>query len=151
MPKTNFTKVEEVMDQGLRKMSIDQLFNMADAASNLGAEHQYSEHSTIERTKQKLIEALKRDIKYLDSKKHKSMYGELGVKKQDLKILISNPSSLTAEDWEKIKQIKAGIDKYRKEVMAQLPQENNEKLVEEERRKHINKRFNVNDKWLPLH
>lgn len=146
MAKTNYTKVDAAADQGLRKMEIDRLFEGTPSKSKdkvpLSAE---------EKSKQKLLETLKRDIQYLDPKRHKQLYTTLGYKRQDLKVLIENPSTLSLEDWEKIKQIKADIEKYRKEVMAQLPSQNDEKIVEDQRVKHINKRYNVNDKWLPLH
>ena len=144
MPKTNYTKVDIATESGLRKMEVDRLFEATPSTSK-GA------LSSEEKGKQKLLEGLKRDIQHLDSKRHKELYTSLGYKRQDLKALIENPSALTLEDWEKIKQIKAGIEKYRKEVMAQLPSLNDEKIVEEQRTKHLNKRYNVNDKWLPLH
>ena len=144
MAKTNYTKVDITTEAGLRKMEIDRLFETTPSKSK-------NSLSADEKSKQKLLEGLKRDIQHLDPKRHKELYTNLGYKRQDLKALIENPSALTLEDWEKIKQIKAGIEKYRKEVMAQLPSLNDEKIVEEQRTKHINKRYNVNDKWLPLH
>lgn len=146
MAKTNYTKVDMAAEAGLRKMEIDRLFEETPSKSK------DNKHlSPEEKGKQKLLEGLKRDIQHLDTKRHKQLYSTLGYKRQDLKTLIENPSALTLEDWEKIKQIKAGIEKYRKEVMAQLPSLNDEKIVEEQRTKHLNKRYNVNDKWLPLH
>ena len=145
MAKTNYTKVDITAEAGLRKMEIDRLFE-----ATPGKEKGPS-LSPEEKQKQKLIEGLKRDIQYLNPKRHKQLYTSLGYKRQDLKSLIENPSTLTLEDWEKIKQIKAGIEKYRKEVMAQLPSQMDEKIIEDQRVKHINKRYNVNDKWLPLH
>src|SRR5262249_41044451 len=122
MPKTNFTKVEEVMDQGLRKMSVDSLFQATEKGKG--------KKLTEDEQKHRLLETLRREIKYLDPKQHKGLYTELGMKKQDIKELISNPASLTLEDWKKIKEIQLGIEKYRKEVLAQLPASTNEKLVE---------------------
>lgn len=139
MPKTNYTKVEEVLEQGLRKMNIDQLF---DETGKTGPKEL--------KAQKKLLETVQREIKFFDSKKHKTLYEGLGLKKQDIKALLSN-AQLTPTEWEKIKEIKAKIDKYRRELAAQLPSETNENLIEQERVKHINKRYNVNDKWLPLH
>lgn len=144
MAKTNYTKVDAAADMGLRKMEIDRLFEATPGKEKIPL-------TPEEKGKQKLLEGLKRDIQYLDPKRHKQLYTTLGYKRQDLKALIENPSTLTLEDWEKIKQIKKSIEKYRKEVMAQLPSQDDEKIVEEQRVKHINKRYNVNDKWLPLH
>ena len=158
MAKTNFTKVEVVLEQGLRKMNIDQIFEMADVSANIGSPKEKpsdpndkKEASHLDKAQRKLLEVLERELRYLDVKQHKALYNQLGLKKQEIRELILKPSELKPEDWEKIKQIKEGIDKYRHEVLAQLPSSTNDKLVEEERRKHINKRFNVNDKWLPLH
>lgn len=146
MAKTNYTKVDAALDSGLRKMEIDALFEASPSQSK-----QKTPLTAEEKKKQKLLDGIKRDIQYLDPKRHKQLYATLGYKRQELKVLLENASSLTLEDWEKIKQIRASIEKYRKEVMAQLPSHNNEKLIEEQRVKHVNKRYNVNDKWLPLH
>jgi carbamoylphosphate synthase small subunit len=141
MPKTNFTKVEEVLEQGLRKMSIDQLFE--DSAKQKGTQ--------ADKNQKKLIEAVQRDVKFLDAKKHKVLYDGLGMKRQEIRTLLDNGARLTPAEWEKVKQIKEHIDKYRREVLAQLPVSTDDRLVEQERVKHIHKRFNVNDGWLPLH
>ena len=146
MAKTNYTKVDQAADLGLRKMEIDRLFEATPAKSK-----SKTPVSAEEKARLKLLEGVKRDIQHLDAKRHKELYAALGYKRQDLKALIENPANLTLEEWEKIKQIKVGIEKYRKEVMAQLPTQNDEKIIEEQRTKHINKRYNVNDKWLPLH
>lgn len=158
MPKTNFTKVEEVMDQGLRKYSVEHLLEMADEASGArtktrNASIDYSSETAktaqLSKAQSRLIASLQRDLKNL-RKKDKEVYKKLGIARQDIKKMIENPSSLTPADWEKIQQIRAKIDQYKAEVAKQLPQQSDEELVESERHEHLNRRYNVNKKWLPL-
>ncbi|MCE5318883.1 MAG: hypothetical protein LLG04_16165 [Parachlamydia sp.] len=160
MPKTNFTKVEEVLEQGLRKYSAEHLLEQADEASS---SHPKSRNPTIayasdaEKTKtspltkdqNQLIHSLQRDVKNLQ-KKGKGMYSKLGIGKTDLRKMIDNPKELSPEDWKKIQQIREKIDQYKSELMKQLPQQSDEEIVESERKDHVNRRYNVNKKWLPL-
>ncbi len=164
MAKTNYTKVEEALDQNLRKMSIERLFDKANEATkkekgsddnkntatfSKGGESPVS--SPLDKTQINLIAALKRDIKSLRQKQHAAIYTKLGIKRSELKEKIDNPTGLTAEEWKEIKEIKAKIDVYKAQLSAQMPDFELSDQVELERHKHINKRFNVNDKWLPLH
>lgn len=162
MPKTNFTKVEEALEQGLRKMNVEHLFEISDelsgkqpkeptlsAAAPEGSAK--PKETPLSKAQKSLINALQRDLKRLQIKEHREMYAELGIKKTDLKKKINTPTNLTPEEWEQIKQIKEKIDNYKQELQAKLPVESNEKIVESQRSTHINKRFNVHDGWLPLH
>jgi hypothetical protein len=145
MAKTNYTKVEEILEQGLRRMSINQLF---DESKKVVPEK--SVENPIEKEHEQLLSSIKRDLKYLHYKGHAKLYNSLGMKKSELKKLIDTPNLSDAE-WEKITQIKKKIDLYKAELAAQLPEIALKQTVEDERIKHINKRFNVNEKWLPLH
>ena len=42
------------------------------------------------------------------------------------------------------------IEAVKKEVVAREGSAGDDALIEQQRRKHITKRFNVQDKWLPL-
>lgn len=159
MPKTNFTKVEEVLEQGLRKYSVEHLLEQADEASSANSKPRnptiaYGESDkpqapSLTRDQNQLIHTLQREVKSLQ-KKGKGMYSKLGITKTDLKKMIDNPKELTQEEWDKIKQIREKIEKYKAELMKQLPQQSDDQIVESERKDHVNRRYNVNKKWLPL-
>lgn len=162
MSKTNFTKVEESLNEGIRKMEVRKLLKEADQAQaerNASANVPTSQsQNTAETTlntqltesRTHLLTSLQKDLKNLH-KEHPPFYTKLGVKSKDLKKFLENPSSISPQDWEKLKKIKNEIDNYKKELTKNLPQSSDEDLVNVARTKSINKRFNVNDKWLPLH
>ncbi len=83
--------------------------------------------------------------------KETEVYSRIGISKNELQQLIGSPEALTVEDWTTLEQIQKKILKFRKELKQKLPNIDNDSLVESQRKKHINKRFNTNDKWLPLH
>lgn len=147
MSKTNFTKVEEALAEGLLKISVEQFLNLADAASkNTTADPSQGTPAELQR---KLIACLKIEISYL-YKNDRALFEKLPFKPSDYKKFIANPTKLTQEDWESVKELKRLVDIYKKNEAAKAPPVTNEELVERERAKSVNKRFNVSDKWLPL-
>ena len=73
------------------------------------------------------------------------------MKKSELRKKIENPQALTPVEWETILQIKKKIDVYKAQISTQIPELELNQTIEDERVKQLNKRFNVNEKWLPLH
>lgn len=150
MAKTNFTKVEEALAEGLRKITVTKLLEEADeagAGKEDSAAHM-KEHQDREAA-HALILTLQLDLKEL-SKNDQGVYTKFGIKKKELKKMISNPESLNPQDWEKLKKLRSQIDDFKKDMSKNLPPSNDETLIEQERYKHLNKRFNVKDKWIPL-
>ena len=145
MAKTNFTKVEEALVEGLRKLTISQLIEMADAASKEGKAIPAAK--TLEAIQKALLSAIKRDLQKLH-KQDPQIYTKIGIKKADIKNFAEK--TLTTEEWESIKQIKNKLDNYKKEISDKNPLDSDDQIIENERVKHVNKRFNVNEKWLPL-
>lgn len=151
MAKTNYTKVEEMLDQGLRKITVEHLFEMADVAAATGNPPAGTEKKgqQPDKAQSHLITSLQRELKML-KKQEQDIYVKLGIKKKVLKRMIENPQDLTPEDWQSLKQIQEKIIAFREELKKKLPSVNNDELVETERFRHLTKRFNVNEKWLPL-
>jgi hypothetical protein len=139
MAKTNFTKAEEALAQALEQMKVQELLSRADKAAG--------KPTHISKERGPIAQALQRELKKLHQI-DKDIYKKLGTKRKDLEKLLAAADQLSKEDWANIVHFKEQVDAF----IKQLPQntESNEKIVEEERRKHINKRFNVSDKWLPL-
>jgi len=146
MAKTNFTKVEEVLEEGLRQMTVQHLHALADTLSNMDSEGIEKSDSDFLK---KLITILKFEVNWMETHEI-SLEKRIGIKKSDIKKLIEKKPPFNAEDFDKIKEIKEKIEMLKAELEKKSP-ETNDQLVQKERVKHINKRFNTNDKWLPLH
>ena len=145
MAKTNYTKVEEALAEGLRKMQINELCELADIASgnkNSSSDdlHQLSRRYLI------LLRRLKMNIERLH-RSDKGIYKSLKVKKKSLERQFKSPEKLTKEEWIALvklyKQTQVLISKH-------FPHASDIEIIEQEQKKHINKRFNVKDDWLPL-
>lgn len=142
MSKTNFTKAEEALSDVLHKMSKEQLLKEADSAQGKLKAESLEEAKRIQ-----IIAALQRTLKHLYRVDH-DIYKKLGIKRKKLEELFAHAAQLSSEEWHLILEIKVKLIEYRKQMSPISG--TNEQLVEEERHEHINKRFNVNKKWLPL-
>lgn len=158
MPKINFSKVEQALLEGLLKMNARELLHLADLTSmdfnpakmleQRMAASPLSPAQTAEALTKALIN-LQYDIKRI--RKHSlSAYKQLGVKSKELKWYFDHPGNLSPEDWKKIKEIRDKIEAYKKELGKQMPAPTDEQLIQTERKKHVRKRFNINEKWIPL-
>jgi hypothetical protein len=142
MAKTNFTKAEESISETLQKLNREKLLEMADEASG-----QQPQPASVEGKRILLISQLDRDLKriYITDK---DIYKQLGLKKKMVAGWIKDFAKFSEEEWAKVIKAKASLDEYIKNNPTKVPTD--EQIVESQRSKHINKRFNVNDKWLPL-
>lgn len=141
MPKTNFTKVEELLDQNLLKMTVNLLLD------ETATEKEKNPHLT--EANRQLLLSIKQDLHKIP-KKNKAIYEKIGIKKKELDHWMEHPDALTPQEWETLNQMHQKIQAFKDELKKKLPAIDNEGLVEAERKKHINKRFNISDKWLPL-
>lgn len=141
--KTNYTKVEEALKEGMQKYSLHKLLDEADEAQNVKKESSPDENLT----KQKTVISIQRAVKSY-SKVDKKFYKKIGYKREDIKNLLSNPDCSQPEVWKNILQLKEKIEAYKK---ADPSLNFEEDIVKKERVKHVNKRYNVKDNWLPLH
>lgn len=139
MAKTNFKKVEESLDQGLRQIEIERLLDITDGVAT-------AEQVSL---RGQLLAFLQIELKSMLHKGH-NLYQKFNIDKGELKKYAEDPMSLKAEDLEKLKKYKEQIDQFRVELAKSEPTVSDEDVVDAERRKHINKRFNTNEKWLPL-
>ena len=148
MAKTNYTKVEEALAEGLRQLTRTKLLELADLAKAAGNQSKSAEAEVVI-SQHHLLSSLQRDLKEL-YRHGPDIYTQLGIKKKEMKKFIEHPDTLTPQDWERLKQVKAHVDEFKKEIVKNLPQISNESIVEQERVKHVTKRFNIRDKWIPL-
>ena len=148
MVKTNFTKVDAMVDSGLRKMNIERVFDEASPRKPLNEAG--IQTTPLTQPQKELIAQLKHDLQVLQSKKHNPLYSSLEIKKSELKRFVDKPDSLKPEEWDVIKRVRERIENYRKELAAQIPEANLDACVQRERELQAKKRFNVKDKWIPL-
>lgn len=146
MSKTNFSKVEKALDEGMVKMKSQALLHEADALKGV---QEIDSKLPPKDECSAVLNQLQRDLKKL-KKEDAKIYKKLSFHKIDLKKLITNPSLLTPQDWKSVKDIKERLDQYKKELASRLPQVSDQDIVNNEREKHLNKRFNVSKKWIPL-
>lgn len=141
MAKTNFTKVEEALRDALDKMFKESLLEEADLAQG--------KNPTKQHLVDQLVAKIRQEIKTLH-KQDKEIFFKLGIDEKIIHNLLASSKPLTQKDWETLQAILKKIELYRTELEKTFPKPTDEELIEQESKKHINKRFNVNDKWLPL-
>lgn len=138
MAKTNFSKGENILQEIMDKLMREKLLDIATTETG----------GTIDtklRERIYLIFEIQLELKRLHRSDRK-IYRKLGVRRKDLDQLMSDPTKVTEEQWALLTKLKEKVDEHLKELLTTT----NDELVEKERRKHITKRLNVNEKWLPL-
>lgn len=150
MAKTNYTKVEQALMAGLTKMTMHHLLELADRAQAGSGSQAETDAIIIPEARRMVIAALRQDLKSLKRKDTK-VFSKLGVPKEGIQKILDTPATLTPEEWQQIKEIHQKVVEYKKELLRKIPAVTDEQLVEAERKKHINKRHNIDEKWLPLH
>ncbi len=146
MSKTNFSKVESALEEGLRQISIQKLFELADEASGIVHKEKTDPSIaplTIEQ--KRLLRSLQLNLSRLE-KVEKKIYTKIGTKKSTFKLLLSTPSE--PKSWTQLEEIHKKTEEL---VKQHFPVLSDEEQVEKELNRHLTKRFNVNEKWLPLH
>lgn len=144
MVKTNFTKVEESLRKGMDNLAIKKIVDSTDS---------------------KIIEKKAEAEKRLDRKKiainmiaelkrlHKSdekLYSKLGTNLPNAKKLLESPLKLSEDEWKKVLKLKDKIAAYKRAYAKTIKETSIEETVEKEREKQADRRFNIQDKWLPI-
>jgi hypothetical protein len=146
MAKVNFTKVENAFDQALQKLFIDQLSELADIANVIDPKATISSKSIEE-----IIGRFQKELKKI-KKQDPKLYEKLNLNMEDEKRFALPSKEFAQEDWLRFKALKTRIDELKHELYGQKNLDASyEKQVTKERKRHINKRFNIRDDWLPLH
>lgn len=170
MAKTDFTKVEEVLAEGMRQIEVNRLLSEADenAAKNkakVASPTANQEASKVNAIQLQRLSTIRQDLKAFE-KQGIDPYAKLQIDKEEIKKFIKNPESLASSDWDKIKIIKEKISVFKKELelnkeplqsgfddkkeASDVPVTIDDELINKERKTQKNKRFNINNKWLPL-
>ena len=149
MAKTDYTKAENLLTEGLLKMTVSELLELADKASSFKHPEKATSLPSLQ-ARVILLSFMEHDLELL-SKVEGAHLSELGITPKELKEALDKAKELSLEDWIRLKKIRERVLEYKQELWDKIPHASNEELVEQERKKHVYKRFNVRDKWLPLH
>jgi hypothetical protein len=147
MAKVNFTKVEGAFDKALQKLFIDHLSELAAIANVIQDPQSNISSKTIE----DIIVRFQKELKKL-KKQDPKLYARLNLSPEVEERFALPSKDYLQEDWMRLRALKLRIDELKHELYGQESIDaENEKIVSKERRRHINKRFNIRDGWLPLH
>lgn len=143
MAKTNYSKVELSLEEGLRKMTVSKLCDLADIAMR---SNDANPEKKLSKKQQTILNKITWGIKRLE-KKERKIYEILHIPKEKLQTQLQNPKSLTDAEWKELEQYSHDIKNLIKQY---FPEENDEKIMEEQQTANKKKRININDQWLPL-
>lgn len=147
MPKVNFTKVENAFDKALKKLFIDHLSELAAIANVI----QDPQANLSNKSIADIISRFQKELKKL-KKKDPKLYEKLNLSSEEEKRFALPSEEFIQADWLRLKSLKLRIDELKHELYGQeVLDAEYDKQVSKERRRHINKRFNIREGWLPLH
>lgn len=143
MAKTNFTKVEEALTEGLRKIELEKLNQEA-----LRKQGNASAPDEKQEARRQRVHGLKIILKWLFSQ-DKDFYTKLSLDRTAIKELLEKPDFADSE-WEQVEEIFNKAEAHKGELEKAKGVNNDSDLIEKQRKRHKTRRFNINDKWLPL-
>ncbi|MBN9379022.1 MAG: hypothetical protein BGO14_02580 [Chlamydiales bacterium 38-26] len=144
MAKTNYTKVEDSLKKGIDRLAIKKIVDSTDSKKS---EKEKEEEFRLNR--RKIAIYLISEIKRLH-KGDERIYNKLGVNIANLKKLLEHPLKLSEEEWKSVLKLKDKIEAYKKAYAKTIKEISNEELIQKEREKQPNKRFNIQERWLPI-
>ncbi len=147
MTKPSFSKIEELLDDTFRKMFIERLAELAAIVNLINDPNSKLSPKYINDI------ILKFQIELRKLKEHdKKLYQRLELAPDEEKNFMRSASEFTTKDWERLKILKNKIQELKAELFGEIvTSETDEKYIEKQRVKHVNKRYNIRDNWLPLH
>lgn len=146
MSKVNFSKAEQALTDTLQKIYKDQIAELAIIATLVNIPHPQLAQEKIDET----LNKLKTEVQHLKDHDPK-LYARLNMTKKEEQLIFSS-TPMKPKSWARLGLLKNKIDELKKELYGEMvADETISKQIEEERKKHINKRFNIRDNWLPLH
>lgn len=148
MPKINYSKIESAMDDAKLKQLIERL---AEMTAIVMLSQDPNSKKVSEKVAAEILKKLQTELEFL-KKGSITSYQQLNLTEEDEKRLLKAPKDFSSDDWKKLHELKEALMALRKELRGKANTKfEDEDLIEEERLKHINKRFNIKDDWLPLH
>lgn len=147
MAKVNFSKVENAFDRALQKLFIDNLSDLAAIANVI----QDPAANLTSKSIEDIIARFQKELKKL-KKQDPKLFQKLNLSQEEEARLALPSKDFLQADWQLLRGLKVRIDELKKELYGEesLNAEYDQQVAKE-RRKHVNKRFNIRDGWLPLH
>ena len=161
MAKINYSEVEKAFDDAFRRLYVENLTELASIANAIQEIRTGKSDQDLEKLMAKFQQQLK---KIKDGNAY--LYSKLNLIEEDEKRLSKSYREFNHEDWQRIKELKLHIEDLNRELQGGLSKGDgdkgaanegeiivnpkDEKHVEKQRVKHINKRFNVREGWVPL-
>lgn len=152
--KQNFSKAEEALEKRLKQMEVDHLNKLADISQRVGKPELRNmiEKAALAANKTALE---RKSIKHFVTeglKKYKdpAVFKAAGTTLEDAQKMVQQTEPLSSDQWKLLGKLREAMQNAKQQYLQAHPNINDEQIVEKERKKHINKRFNVNEKWLPL-
>lgn len=147
MAKVNFSKVEKSFDRALQKLLIDNLSELAAIANVIHDPKSGISSKAIE----EIIGKFQKELKKI-KKQDPILFGKLNLTPEEEKRFACPSKEYLQEDWIRLKALKLRIDELKHELYGQESIDAEyDNQVAKERRRHVNKRFNIREGWLPLH
>lgn len=138
MAKSSFDRAEDALHRSLSQMSQEK--RAAEAGAKSAPNPMYE--------RLKIVHEFKRILKRAYHVDH-SLYKQLEMTKRQLEALLASYATLAEQEWQSVLALKERAEEISKQ--APTPTEASpDKQVQEERHKHIHKRFNVSKRWIPL-
>lgn len=145
MSKVNFTKVDQALDEASHQLFIDSLAELSTIANML-----QNPDRKIGKNEEEIIIRFQNELKRI-KKEDFSLFEKLSLTAEEEDRMLRPISEYVKEDWAQLKSLRERIDELRKQVTGKLElNEANDEIVEKEKKRHINKRHNVREGWLPL-
>jgi hypothetical protein len=145
--KVDFLKVENILSDTLRKLFIERLTKLGAIANLINDSHSNLPKKMIE----EIVIDFQNELKKI-KEKDQNLYQKLEISLENEQHFNLSPQQFTQEDWLSLKLLKEKIEDVKRELLGKETfNEHDDKQIEKERRKHIYKRFNIREHWLPLH
>ncbi len=142
--KIDYVKIENDLAGTLLQLLINRLNELASLADMIKG------NKKLTKTVSKVVSSFKNELTRIQ-KKDGALFDCLDIDPEFL-FRISRPIEEFSElEWSQILQLKDRIEELKKELRGkEVTTPEDDRRIEHERKRHVNKRFNVRDNWLPL-
>lgn len=144
--KVHFSKVERAFSEALLKLHAERLGELAVIADMIHAPGEHSLSPSAER----VICTFQEQLLRMKQEDH-ALYIRLGLSTEQEARLSASPPTFGPEEWRLLHDLKVRLYELQRELRGQEgPTDRCEDHIVAERRRHVYKRFNVREHWLPL-
>lgn len=147
VPKEAEEIIEEEIEEDLRKER-EKSFSTTPQPTSVTLPEKVPTKEDVEKPVHPIV-LLKRHILWMRKKKIEKIYESIGITEEEFKEL-RQKEIFTPQEERRIVELLEKAKAFKQQVIEKLGLQDDEKVIEAQRKKHINKRFNVKESWLPL-